>query len=59
MKGYYDAIAGKTKPSSRKTGRKQISKNRAIKDSAHAVQNGAAFLAVCRGKVLVDDFNYS
>ncbi|KAF3324872.1 Fanconi anemia group J protein [Carex littledalei] len=51
MKGYYDAIAGKTKPSSRKTGRKQITKNRAIKDSAHAIQNGATFLAVCRGKV--------
>ncbi|KAJ4776888.1 hypothetical protein LUZ62_061145 [Rhynchospora pubera] len=51
MKGYYDAIAGKNKPPSKKTGRKQISKNRVIKNSVLAVQKGAAFLAVCRGKV--------
>ncbi|KAJ3690877.1 hypothetical protein LUZ61_020041 [Rhynchospora tenuis] len=51
LKGYYDAIAGKNKPPSKKTGRKQISKNRVIKNSALVVQKGAAFLAVCRGKV--------
>ncbi|KAJ3692879.1 hypothetical protein LUZ60_011974 [Juncus effusus] len=50
LKGYYDAIAGKNKAQNKKNGNK-ISKNRVIKDSANSVKKGAAFLAVCRGKV--------
>lgn len=52
LKGYYNAILGKVPPKKGRGGAKQIVKNRVTKDSSQeSAKGGAAFLAVCRGKV--------
>uniref|UniRef100_A0A0D9XGH8 Helicase ATP-binding domain-containing protein n=1 Tax=Leersia perrieri TaxID=77586 RepID=A0A0D9XGH8_9ORYZ len=52
LKGYYNAILGKAPPKKGRGGAKQIVKNRVTKGSSQdSAKGGAAFLAVCRGKV--------
>lgn len=52
LKGYYDAILGKAPLKKGRGGAKQIVKNRVRKNSSQeSAKGGAAFLAVCRGKV--------
>ncbi|KAL5206580.1 hypothetical protein ABZP36_034789 [Zizania latifolia] len=52
LKGYYNAILGKAPLKKGRGGAKQIVKNRMTKNSSQdSAKGGAAFLAVCRGKV--------
>ncbi|CAM0953084.1 unnamed protein product [Alopecurus aequalis] len=52
LNGYYNAILGKVPLKKGRGGAKQIVKNRVTKNSSQeSAKGGAAFLAVCRGKV--------
>ena len=54
LKGYYDAIRGASKPlSGRKRRTKKLDFNRftAVQSADNIKTEGAAFFAVCRGKV--------
>ncbi|XP_048531472.1 Fanconi anemia group J protein homolog [Triticum urartu] len=52
LNGYYNAILGKVPLKKGRGGAKQIVKNRVRKNSSQeSAKGGAAFLAVCRGKV--------
>lgn len=54
LNGYYNAILGKVPLKKGRGGAKQIVKNRVRKNSSQeSAKGGAAFLAVCRGKVLI------
>ena len=54
LKGYYNSILGKAPLKKGRGGAKQIVKNGVTKNSSHeSTKGGAAFLAVCRGKVLI------
>ena len=56
LNGYYNAILGKIPLKKGRGGAKQIVKNRVTKNSSQeSAKGGAAFLAVCRGKVLIVD----
>lgn len=54
LKGYYDSINGKRRTSGRfKHNPKKGIQHPAANESEQSLANGAAFLAVCRGKVLI------
>ncbi|WOL05316.1 hypothetical protein Cni_G14044 [Canna indica] len=61
LKDYYDAINGNTRVASEKKrlGSKRVSKHPSSKVCLQNSSSGAAFLAVCRGKVVSEGIDFS